>query len=136
MRRGTSVTMCRSANALSTGTPTCSTGDGLSVGAWMQGWIIFVDNNGNRTVDAGDTVLKVQEPLTGLSSFFAVGKTTVSAVATGNYITYNAIGRAVGQEQRWLARPAGSLADTSTYVRTLCLNSVGRVRLIRGESTC
>ncbi|MFZ3218583.1 MAG: GspH/FimT family pseudopilin [Rhodoferax sp.] len=137
MRRGKSVTMCRS-NAPLAAAPVCSNGDGLAVGGWMEGWVVFLDENGDGTFDNGvDTVLRVQESLRGISDFYAVGGSpSVSAVATGNKIIYDATGRAVGQQGRWLVHAPGSLSNDASYARTLCLNSVGRIRLQKGESAC
>ena len=100
--------------------------------------VVFLDENGDGTFDNGtDTVLRVQESLSGIGDFYAVsGSPSVSAVATGNKIIYDATGRAVGQQGRWLVHAPGSLSNESTYARTLCLNSVGRIRLQKGESAC
>lgn len=47
--RGRNVTVCKSANQTA-----CTTS-----GNWAQGWIVFVDVDGDGTVDAGDTLLRV-----------------------------------------------------------------------------
>jgi type IV fimbrial biogenesis protein FimT len=117
--------------------PTCSNGDGLAVGGWMEGWVVFMDINSDGNFTNGiDTVLRVQEPLTKVGDFYAVGATTISAVTTGNQITYDASGRAIGQQGRWIVHASGSLQSDATYARTLCLNSVGRVRTYKGEPQC
>ena len=41
MRRGKSVTICRTAN-YTAASPTCSTGNGSTVGGWMEGWVVFM----------------------------------------------------------------------------------------------
>eukprot|EP01032_Pedospumella_encystans_P031408 gene31408-35452_t len=92
----------------------------------MEGWVVFVDENGNGSVDAGDKVLRVQNALGGLDNFFAVGVGAPSAIAGHNYVVYDANGRAVGYMGRWLVRPAGALSQNAGQVRTLCLNVVGR----------
>jgi type IV fimbrial biogenesis protein FimT len=136
MRRGKSVTICRTTNS-TLATPVCSAGDGLAVGGWMEGWVVFEDINGDGIFTNGsDSVLRAQEPLTGIGDFFAVGATNISAVTTGNRITYDANGRAVGQQGRWLVHAAGNLSNSTEFARTLCMNSVGRVRLQRGEAAC
>lgn len=136
MRRGKSVTICRSNNSLAT-SPTCSGGDGLAVGGWMEGWVVFEDNNGNGAFNNGDTVLRAQEPLGGLGDFFSVDASpNINANANRNRIIYDASGHAVGQEGRWLVHASGSLSGNATYARTLCMNSVGRVRLQNGEAAC
>lgn len=138
MRRGKSVTICRSDNPFAAA-PVCGVGDGLAVLGWASGWVVFVDENGNGTFNnaGGDSVLRVQEPLTGLSDFFAVGAAPLtSAVSTGNSVVYDGTGRAVGQQRRWLVHPSGAAATDISFARTLCMNSVGRVRLITGEAAC
>lgn len=136
MRRGKNVTMCRSANAMAL-IPVCSAGDGLAVGGWMEGWVVFLDETGPGDFDAAtDTVLRVQGPVAGIGNFFAVGANTTGAVATGNAITFDSSGRAVGQQRRRLVHARGALANDVSYARTLCTNSVGRVRVLPGESPC
>lgn len=137
MRRGKNVTMCRS-NAPLVAAPVCSSGDGLAVGGWMEGWLVFLDENGDGLFNAGnDTVLRVQEPLSGLGDFYAVGAfPSTSTVSNRNKISFDGTGRAIGQQGRWLIHASGSLQSDSNYARTLCLNSVGRIRLIKGEATC
>lgn len=137
MRRGKSVSICRSNNPTAAA-PACGAGDGTAVSGWASGWIVFSDDNGNGAFNAAtDVVLRVQEPLTGLSDFYAVGAAPLtSAVATRNFIVYDASGRAAGQTGRWLVHPAGSLRGDDASARTLCMNSVGRVRLSTGEVAC
>ena len=136
MRRGKSVTICRTADSTAAA-PACSTGDGAAVGGWMQGWVVFLDSNSNGTFDAAtDIVLRAQEPMAGISDFFAVAATTPSAVSTGNRIIYDATGRAIGQSGRWLVHASGSFATNGSYTRTLCMNSVGRVKVQTGDVAC
>ncbi len=53
LRRGTTITLCKSRN-----------GTGCSSDAeWHHGWIVFVDPNTNRQVDAGETVIRTQQAL-------------------------------------------------------------------------
>lgn len=138
MRRGKSVTICRSNNPVAA-TPVCGAGDGLAVLGWASGWVVFVDENGNGAFNnaGGDSVLRVQEPLTGLADFFAVGAAPLtSAVSTRNNVIYDGTGRAIGQQGRWLVHPSGAAASDPSFARTLCMNSVGRVRLLTGEAAC
>jgi type IV fimbrial biogenesis protein FimT len=81
--------------------------------------------------------LRVQDSLSGVGDFYAVGAAPlVSAVSTGNNIVYDGTGRAVGQQGRWLVHANGGFINDATYARTLCMNSVGRVRLLTGEVAC
>ena len=54
IKRGTTVTICKSANGVNC-TPSS---------AWHEGWIIFTDPNRNRAVDAGEDIIRVQQALT------------------------------------------------------------------------
>jgi len=53
VKRDRNVTMCRSSNGSS-----CT-------GNWQDGWIVFVDNNFNGAVDAGDEILRQHGALGG-----------------------------------------------------------------------
>jgi type IV fimbrial biogenesis protein FimT len=53
IKRGTPVTLCTSADGLH-----CHRS-----APWESGWIIFSDLNGNRRVDSGETILRVQSGL-------------------------------------------------------------------------
>lgn len=135
MRRGKNITICRS-NAPAAAAPTCSLGDGLAVGGWKEGWVVFEDLNDNGAFNNGETVLKVQEAFSSIGDIYAVGKHPLVSAIAMNSITYDANGRAVGQEARWLVHAPGSLALDTGITRTLCMNSVGRVRILQGEVAC
>ena len=51
IKRGHTVTLCKSANGLY-----CTHSS-----PWEFGWIIFADPNGNRRVDSGDTIIRVAQ---------------------------------------------------------------------------
>lgn len=135
MRRGKTVTICRSANPQAN-PPKCSSGNGVTVGGWKEGWVVFSDEDGDGAFDSGaDTVMRVQETLANSGNFLAVNNAG-GAVNNRNYISYDANGRAVGLQSRWLVQAAGSLAGNRSYTRTLCMNIVGRVRIHPGEASC
>jgi len=135
MRRGKTVTICRSA-APSANPPKCSSGTGAAVGGWKEGWFVFTDEDGDGAFDIGaDTVVRVQESFTDIGSFLAVNNAG-GAVNNRNHISYDANGRAVGLQSRWLVHAAGSLGNNGSYTRTLCMNIVGRVRIQVGVLPC
>ncbi len=72
VKRGRPVTICRSSNGAA-----CT-------GAWSEGWLAFVDNDGDATVDGGDTVLRVYSALTD----------NYTANGTADFITYDRSGMA------------------------------------------
>lgn len=135
MRRGKTVTLCRSADPAAD-PPKCSSGTGAAVGGWKEGWFVFTDEDGDGTFDnAADTVVRVQQPLTDIGSFLAVNNAG-GAVNNRNHISYDANGRAIGLQSRWLVQAAGSLGNNASYTRTLCMNIVGRVRIQVGVAPC
>lgn len=69
IKEGQFVTVCPSTN-----------GTGCTGGTtWSSGWIVFSDANGNATVDAGDTVLRVQKAFAVTSDQF-VSDNNVTAI--------------------------------------------------------
>jgi type IV fimbrial biogenesis protein FimT len=53
IKRSAQVTLCKSNDGA-----TCST-----VSDWRDGWIMFVDTNGNEVVDTGETIIRVGQAL-------------------------------------------------------------------------
>lgn len=78
MTRARRVTACRSANGAD-----CS----ATAGTWTQGWMVFVDTDGDGTRDTDEPILLVQQPLTGISS--ANGSTNLAS-----YVSYTGTGYA------------------------------------------
>ena len=77
IKRGHSVTLCRSTNATS-----CA-----STGGWESGWLAFSDPNGNGTMDTGDASIRVWVALS--AGFTLKGNTGVAGT-----IRYDARGMA------------------------------------------
>ncbi|WP_338065414.1 GspH/FimT family pseudopilin [Thiospirillum jenense] len=113
--RGKTVTVCKSANVTATN-PTCTTD-----GNWETGWLIFVDDNNNGSVDTGE-LIKVGQLEAGQAtiagngvlinqiSFASSGKTTSSTMASliiqqsaesesCRKITVNRVGRIFSEEK-------------------------------------
>jgi len=79
VKRGTWVTLCKSANQTS-----CGTGGTQ----WENGWIVFVDKNNNQTVDVGeDAPLRTAGALVAGYTMRAPSASTLAG-----YITFNAKG--------------------------------------------
>lgn len=110
VRRGTSVTMCRS-----------TTGAGCTGGNWEQGWIVFTDINGNGALDGADVRLQVNE---GLDTNF----TLRTGAAFANGVTYAANGNASGVDIFRVCRPDGDVALS----RAVRVNITGRIRVSAG----
>jgi type IV fimbrial biogenesis protein FimT len=110
IRQGQTVTACVSNNG------TACTG-GVN---WANGWIVFSDQNNNRTVDLGETVLRVQ------GTFMGTTPDTFNADNNVTAITYNREGFA--------STAAGFAGSTITlheqtsnaaYTRCLWVTAVG-----------
>jgi len=70
----------------------CASSDGATCGnsnTWQTGWIVFLDSNGNQTLDAGEQIVRTQP------DFSATGDTLVPAGnARFSAITFNREGYA------------------------------------------
>lgn len=104
LTRGRQITTCASDNHQS-----CT-------GIWHNGWIVFVDGNGDGHVDAEDKILKVYDALSGSSTL--QGNTPVSS-----RITFNARGRS-GAGTLYLCDERGA-----QYSRGITIAATGRSRI-------
>jgi type IV fimbrial biogenesis protein FimT len=102
VKRGATVSVCSSNN-----------GTGCS-GSWSDGWLVFVDADGDAAVDAGDTVVRAGEPKSG-------GTTWASG---GGNITFQASGRA-NNTHTFTLTPSYCKGDMRRQVR---LSLTGQVR--------
>lgn len=75
VKRGATVSLCKSANAAS-----CTT-----AGTYAQGWIVFADTDSDSIVDAGEAVIQAYGPVAG-------GSTLTGSGTVANAITYTARG--------------------------------------------
>lgn len=103
IKRTTRVSVCSSTNGTA-----CAV-----VASWKDGWIIFVDDNGDGDVDASDVVLRVQDSFANLATL----STSVASLA----ITYQPTGWARAAGQTFTFTPVG---DGAT--RLVCVSSQGR----------
>jgi len=103
IKRSISVTLCKSDDQV-----TCS-------GNWQDGWLLFEDIDGDGTVDAGDTIIRVGAGQSSGVTLVFPGK---------NRVTYNANGFAVGFNSTF------KVCDDRgfTYGKGLVVSNTGRVR--------
>lgn len=103
----------------------CATTDGLQCNSpsWQHGRLIFIDENQNGLVDAGDRILRHTPPAP--AGWVIRGNNPVS-----RYVSYNAMG-----QTRLLsgAFQAGTITicpatNTSVQATQIVINSVGRAR--------
>ena len=120
LKRGTSVTMCRSANPDAV-TPTCV--KSTDTGGWETGWIVFVDTDNDGVRTSAEQLLRVQQNL-GDSGGIQSPDGTAHDV-----IRYRATGWAPGTTGalRFLPRAVASQSDVKLG-RTVCISSLGRMK--------
>lgn len=65
----------------------CSSSDQSNcnnTGLWEDGWVIFIDDDGNGTRAAGETILRVGEPLQGNNTLRLDGFSSANAITFDN----------------------------------------------------
>ena len=107
--RSQQVGLCASDDASSV-TPTCSGAD------WADGWILFVDSDGDSGFTVGEEVLRVQQTLTGNNTLTSSG---------GNIVIYDNRGFSPN-----LANASFSLCDDRgvANLKSITISNTGRVR--------
>lgn len=126
LRRGGGVVLCRSDDP-EAATPACSTGSGTA--GWVSGWIVYVDQNGNGTIESAE-VLRVQSPITSINS---IRQTTGSA---RNSLEFTATGRFTLSSTLSL-QFGGNPLFANEVQRVVCVSVGGRARIAgNGLESC
>lgn len=117
IKRGTTVTLCAT-----------TSGTDCAAGAWNSGWMLFVDNNndangGSGSVDAGDEVIQVFDPLADSTITF-----------TANMFQYSGRGIALAAATQTLKICPEDNNDANA--RSIQLGITGRPRVIESGLTC
>jgi type IV fimbrial biogenesis protein FimT len=103
---------------VSNDTTSCTGGN-----SWEDGWIVYVDVDGNGSFSGGEIILRAQPTLE--------GGNTLTPATIGTQIIYDFRG--------YLGSPVGSLLlcddRSGPYGKTLSISTTGRVRASRG-ATC
>lgn len=125
LKRGHSVTICRSSNAT-----TCEP----QAGSWSVGWIVFDDRDGDGDVSTGESVLRVQPVLTGIRAIDVTG----TAPPSGVRYRFQANGIASGSNGRITLRALSEVnAVQAESTRLLCVSAQGRLAVQpTGATTC
>ncbi|MGH8149476.1 MAG: GspH/FimT family pseudopilin [Steroidobacteraceae bacterium] len=110
IKEGQTVTVCISADGA-----TCAAG----TTAWQTGWIVFSDANGNQTVDASDTVLRVQSAFTGTDTFEPSDGLSSAVTFNRDGFAFNLPGGAT------LMLTLHDATDNSAWTRCLDMSMVG-----------
>ena len=110
VKRSQQVSVCVSNDSAS-----CTGGD------WEDGWIIYIDADGDSAFSGGEEILRVQQ---------ALGGNNTVTTTLGNQVTY---------DYRGFTNAAGTmlLCDdrSGDFGKTLTITNTGRVRTSR-DSTC
>ncbi len=121
LKRGHSVTICRSGNGKD-----CE----ARAGGWEAGWIVFDDRDGNTEADTGEDVLRQQPPQPGGVTITAAGGTA----AKGPRYEFRANGLATGTPGSLTVSLGVAPEDAR---RVLCVNNLGRLALLpAGREPC
>lgn len=109
----------------------CSSLDGQACSAsaaWLEGWIVFADRDGDRRLDANEDLIRVQQRLAGLSSVASTKPQNDNA-----YFVYQPTGLAKAAAQTLVFTPQGSAVAS----RVVCISNQGRPTLRpEGLSQC
>jgi type IV fimbrial biogenesis protein FimT len=129
VNRNMCATMCMSANAGTT-SPACAvTGDN-----WGRGWIVFLNPTCNTTITASDPVpgniVLVRD-----SSGTRFGLSNLAGNSDLRAITFNSRGATSLATSGFVLADSGPNPDTKLN-KTICLDSLGRVRSIDSAGTC
>lgn len=123
IKRNASVVVCRSNNAETSSTPSCTT----SGTDWKSGWIVFLDRDDNKNFDAskGDVLVRVQ------GNFSNSGGIEQNSFGKLQFRNTGVLGSG------WTSFAFNTVTLTSSQQRRVCVSSTGRTRLIDNSTdTC
>lgn len=110
----------------------CPTSDGLDCAAdsWNRGWIVFIDANGDAdgdtgSIDAGDRVIRVYEPLSGMD---------VTVAPPTDIVRYDSKG--YGKNTALLRFTMCPLDGNADNARQIEVGLSGRARFVEGGLGC
>lgn len=92
---------------------------------WRGGWIVFVDANGNRRPDVGETAIFQRGPL---PDGLRVG-ISFSSKAPPAYVAYNGAGRSCSASNSLAARWGTLSLALGDNARNIKINMLGRLRV-------
>lgn len=129
LRRGVSVTMCRSPEPEAP-FPVCAGAKGP--GGWEGGWIIFADADASNQRSEGEDLLRIQPAIPDSGG---IHRSTGTAY---NQIRFRPNGWASGATATLRFLPRYTQAEPDPALgRTICVSIVGRTRaLARSDAAC
>lgn len=97
-------------------------------GTWSQGWVVFVDGNGNAQRDKDEPVLQLQPAL---PAFLTLrGNATVD-----RYVSYGPDGRSQSSTGAFQAGTLTLCSPDLPHVWRMVINAVGKSRLEKADRT-
>lgn len=119
IKRGTRVTACPTADQA-----TCA-----AAGGWEQGWMVFVDATTAGTVDVGDVVLRVWDPI--------VNGTTIRAAGSfSNFVSFVASGEARATPNNFDSFYVCDSEGDAANGRTINVAALGYAKTEKGAVAC
>lgn len=106
IKRAAQVTLCKSSDGVA-----CST-----TSNWQDGWIVFVDTDGDETVDSGETIIRAGQALT--------AGTTLRYGTSYDYVYYKYDGSAWPNATFTFCDSRGA-----SYARAVVITQSGRARI-------
>lgn len=117
IRNNAKVVMCRSVNS-EAATPTCTTTNPSNV--WANGWLVFVDRNGNNTYQSSDTLLRVQGAFSD-SGGIGPGASTI------DFLRFGSTGILEVGMSSFVFNP---VSLTGSRQKLVCISKQGRARVL------
>lgn len=119
IKSGIRTTVCTSADQA-----TCA-----GAGGWEQGWIVFSDPSGAGTVDGGEVILRVWEPLDG-------GTTIRAPTAFANYVSFVGTGETRGDTANLGTFQVCGKTNDIAEGRTITVSVSGYAKTQPGVAAC
>lgn len=120
IERSARVSVCRSSNG---------TGCSGSGGVWKDGWIVFVDADGDGAFETGDEIVRVQQSMSAILSMEDDPTNDLPK------FVFQPTGFSKASTQTFLITPTGS--DGASFARVVCVSNQGRAGLRPdGVTTC
>jgi len=102
----------------------CSSTDGQTCSGsidWQNGWIVFLDTNGDHVVQApGEAVIRVQPQFTSTDTFVST-----DAPTPFTYLTFNRLGFAPTNETATINVSLHDATSNKNWTRCLAVNPIG-----------
>ena len=107
VKEGLPVTVCTSSDGA-----TCTSTD------WGLGWIVFLDANSSKSVDAGEAIIRTQPAFTGTDTF-------VATPGTFHALTFNRMGYAPTGLPNAVNITLHDSTSNASWTRCIAINPIG-----------